>query len=178
MPLFADYEPERHGEPSPAGTAIRVATDDDVAAYAALRLERGDATEAEAVSVFRRLLLRARAGEARVLVAAVGERVVAYGAAERLALPTLPAGWYLGGVVVTSEMRRRGIGARLTRERLAWIAERDPRAYYFVNERNRASIDLHAAFGFREAMRDLRVPGMTFQGGVGLLFEADLPPRA
>jgi ribosomal protein S18 acetylase RimI-like enzyme len=94
--------------------------------------------------------------------------------AERLVRIGLPEGWYLGGVVVDPLQRRRGIGARLTRERLAWIAARAGQAYYFVNERNRASIDLHARLGFRELARDIRVTGLTFTGGVGLLFGLDL----
>lgn len=173
--LFAAYEPDRRGTSPPAGTVVKPAAPADVDAYAALRLERGDATEARARSVFDRLSRRGGEGGACVFVATVGDVAVGYGAAEVLAAPTVPAGWYLGGVVVTERLRRRGIGALLTRERLAWIAERAPRAYYFVNERNRASIDLHAAFGFREIERDVKVPGVTFTGGVGLLFEAALP---
>ena len=82
---------------------------------------------------------------------------------------------YLGGVVVTPTHRRQGIAARLTRARLDWIAARAERAYYFTNERNRASVDLHARFGFQELVRGLQVPGLTFVGGVGLLFGVDLP---
>jgi len=46
--------------------------------------------------------------------------------------------------------------------------------YYFVNVRNRASIALHEAFGFREVTRDFHFPNVTFQGGVGALFERRL----
>jgi len=66
------------------------------------------------------------------------------------------------------------VGERLTRDRLDWIAARSREAYYFANERNRATIDLHAPFGFVEVARDIRSPGLTFSGGVGLLLRSDL----
>jgi RimJ/RimL family protein N-acetyltransferase len=174
--LFADYEPERgRGEP-PDALTTRPATSADVPALAALRVERGDATESEATEFFTWLIAKAAGGGALLQVAAVDGAVAGYGAVDRLAWPGIPEGWYLGGLVVSPGRRRRGIGARLTRERVAWVAERASRAYYFVNERNRASIDLHAAFGFREVARDVRVPRVTFTGGVGLLFAVDLGP--
>ncbi len=89
-----------------------------------------------------------------------------------------PAGWYLSGVIVAEDYRRRGIGRRLTQARLNWIAERDRAAYYFSNARNRASIDLHRAFGFVELTRDFTFPGASFEGGVGILFKAELAPHA
>ncbi len=48
----------------------------------------------------------------------------------------------------------------------------------FANARNRASIALHAAFGFEEVTRDFEVPGVTFEGGVGVLFRAVLRPSS
>ena len=173
MALFADYEPERHGGPALDGLRTRVAAEGDVEALAALRVARGDATPDEARLSFQHLLGRARRDGALVLVAEHRGCVVGYGAANPLG-PPLPDGWYLGGVIVSESMRRRGVGTRLTRERLDWIATRAAEAFYFVNERNRSSIDLHARFGFREISRDIRVPGVTFTGGVGLLFRADL----
>ena len=59
-----------------------------------------------------------------MLVATVAGVPVGYGVAHRMALPGLPDGWYLGGVVVTPTHRRQGIAARLTRARLDWIAAR------------------------------------------------------
>jgi hypothetical protein len=64
-------------------------------------------------------------------------------------------------------MRRRGIAHALTRARLDRLA---PPVYYFANERNRASIDLHAPFGFQELTRDFWHPDVTFTGGGGILF--------
>jgi ribosomal protein S18 acetylase RimI-like enzyme len=173
--LFADYEPERRGTPLPVGLATRPATASDVPALAALRAARDGIPEASAAANFERLLARAESGDAVVRGAWVAEALAGYGTVERLAWEGLPAGWYLGGVVVAPALRRRGIGARLTQERMEWVAERGREAFYFVNARNRASIDLHAPFGFREVARDIRVPGLTFTGGIGLLFRAELP---
>lgn len=170
MARFAEYLPDALGGPVPPDLATRPARVDDIPALAALRVERGDATAEEATVVFRRLL----ASDALVLVAARGGRVVGYGAVERFERPGLPPGWYLAGVIVAPTERRCGIGARLTAERIAWIAARAPEAFYVANETNRASIDLHAALGFQLVARDLAVPGMTFTGGAGLLFRVDL----
>ena len=175
MPLFADYEPLKHGTSAPPGLSIRPATRDDLPALATIRAARDGIPEEEAAAVFARQFASADAGLAQVLVATLEGVPVAYGVAHRMALPGLPDGWYLGGVVVTPTHRRLGIAARLTRARLDWIAARAERAYYFTNERNRASVDLHAHFGFREVVRGLAVPGLTFTGGVGLLFGVDLP---
>ncbi len=175
MPLFADYEPLRHGAPTPTGLTTRPATRDDLPVLAAIRAARDDMPVEAAAEVFARQLMSAEAGLALVLVAALEGVPVGYGVVGRPGKPGLPEGWYLSGVVVAPAHRRQGIGARLTEGRLDWVGARDRRAYYFTNERNRVSIDLHARFGFRELVRDLRVPGITFSNGVGLLFGVDLP---
>jgi ribosomal protein S18 acetylase RimI-like enzyme len=85
-----------------------------------------------------------------------------------------PTGWYLSGVIVVPEYRRRGIGRLLTEARLDWIAQRDQWAYYFSNVQNRVSIELHRQFGFVELTRDFTYPGALFEGGIGVLFRAEL----
>jgi ribosomal protein S18 acetylase RimI-like enzyme len=85
-----------------------------------------------------------------------------------------PEGWYLAGLIVGERHRRRGIGRRLTKARLDWIAARAEYAYYFANARNAASIALHAEFGFREISRRFTLPGARFEGGKGILFRARL----
>ena len=88
-----------------------------------------------------------------------------------------PDGWYLLGLVVHPLYRRLGVGRRLTAERLRWLHGRTDRVWYFAGSANRASIDLHAQFGFRQVAADLDFPGVTFTGS-GLLFRAaiDGPP--
>ena len=85
-----------------------------------------------------------------------------------------PAGWYLSGVIVRSKYRRCGVGQALTQARLEWITARASCAYYFANAQNQVSIALHNKFGFKELTRDFTHPGVTFTGGVGILFGADL----
>lgn len=85
-----------------------------------------------------------------------------------------PAGWYLMGLLVDPAHRRAGIGAALTEARLDWLRPRTPRAWYFTNARNLASLALHARLGFREVTRAFEFPGVSFEGGVGVLAVADL----
>jgi len=154
---------------------------EDVVDVAAIAAQREGTTVDRWRGVFERLC-----GESErsvVLVATLGDAVVAYGKAEHFTPPAgsaanvTPEGWYLGGVVVRPEHRRRGIGTALTRERMRWLAERTSVVYYIANERNRVSIELHAALGFEERTRDFVHPGVSFEGGVGILFACDLPPR-
>lgn len=79
----------------------------------------------------------------------------------------------LGGVIVVDPWRRRGVGRALTRVRLEFLRPRAQEVFFVVNARNRASIDLHAAFGFEELTRDFEAPGVSFTGGVGILFRLD-----
>jgi ribosomal protein S18 acetylase RimI-like enzyme len=83
-----------------------------------------------------------------------------------------PPGWYLMGLVVAPEYRRRGVGRALTTARLDAIAARAPEVWYFANARNQASLDLHARLGFVEVTRDFWFPDLTFDGGVGVLARA------
>lgn len=85
-----------------------------------------------------------------------------------------PAGWYLLGLGVRPERRRLGLGAELTRARLEWLSRRTDYVYYFANSANLASIALHASFGFGEVSRDFWYPEVSFAGGEGVLFGADL----
>jgi ribosomal protein S18 acetylase RimI-like enzyme len=175
MARFADYEPGRTSAAPPADLRIRDATANDVPALAAIRATRGDCTEERAREGFERSLARVAKGEMLVLVAETQGAVAAFGCAARFdpapeaPQPCAPAGWYLAGVVVAPAMRRRGIAASLTRARLERLKRP---VYYFANELNRASIDLHAPFGFRELTRDFWHPDAKFTGGAGILFVA------
>jgi ribosomal protein S18 acetylase RimI-like enzyme len=118
---------------------------------------------------------------ARLLVVAdSGGAVAGYGRA-RLFEPatdapadTVPAGYYLSGVFVLPEQRARGVATALTRARLDWIGERAAEAWYFTNARNTVSIELHRKLGFEEISRRFSFPGLTFDGGEGVLFRLSL----
>jgi ribosomal protein S18 acetylase RimI-like enzyme len=121
--------------------------------------------------------------ERQLVVADRDGEIVAYGRS-RLFAPdtdappnTAPRGYYLTGLFVRADQRRTGIGAALTHERLDWIAERAPIAWFFSNARNTASIELHRQFGFEEVTRKFFFPGLAFEGGEGILFCARLKTR-
>lgn len=88
-----------------------------------------------------------------------------------------PSGAYLGGLVVFPAHRGRGIGTALTVARMRTVFEDhgEDCVWYFTNARNRASIALHERLGFREVTRDFWYPGVTFEGGTGVLFRAPTP---
>jgi ribosomal protein S18 acetylase RimI-like enzyme len=85
-----------------------------------------------------------------------------------------PKGHYLGGVTVDPAWRRRGIATALTDARIAWVGARADEVFYVVNIGNRASIDLHSRWGFREVERGPRFAGIEFSGGASLLMRAGL----
>ncbi len=183
MSLFASYEP---GAPrrllDPALVVrTRLAEPGDAPALGRLRAER----EGTSVADSRRIVAAQITNPDGLLLLAElsggeGDETVGFGRVVRFEPPAgagsnmASAGWYLGGVLVDPRFRRHGIGRRLTEERLAWVARRARRAYYVASVLNRASIDLHAALGFVELVKDIVQPGVTFTGGHGSLFGCEL----
>jgi len=82
-----------------------------------------------------------------------------------------PPGWYLMGVIVRPDMRRRGFGEQLTQARLRWLETRTDRVYYFTTADNHASRTLHESFGFRRVREGLTPRSLAFDGGSCTLFE-------
>jgi ribosomal protein S18 acetylase RimI-like enzyme len=113
-----------------------------------------------------------------VVVASAAGELVGYGRCARFdrspdAPPDVaPDGYYMGGLLVAPQLRRRGIAEALTRARMAWTFERAPEVWYFTNARNLASIALHAKLGFGEVTRTFSYPNVSFDGGVGVLGRA------
>lgn len=178
MSLFQPFVAEPEDRPPPVEAVIRPVGVRDVDAVAELFLARNGGERSRAVEGVLRDL--ADGGNQRLLfVAEVAGEVVAYARAARMRYDAdvadgPPPGWYLTGVVVDPHHRRRGLGAALTRARLVALERRAERVLYVASSANRASIALHAALGFREVRRPLRVPGLTFTGGEGVLFERRL----
>lgn len=182
--LFAAYQPRRSGDEPRAplsGLVIRPSLLPDRDALAEIAWQRNGGELASYVQRFDRdLSNHGKPLDALWLTAEAQGRIVAYAKVSFFEPPVpgpvnvAPGGYYFGGVTVRPEFRRRGIGHELTRQRLEWIARRAREAYYFVNAQNRASIDLHAAFGFVELTRDFFIPGASFVGGEGILFRAEL----
>ncbi|MFN8548157.1 MAG: GNAT family N-acetyltransferase [Candidatus Eisenbacteria bacterium] len=176
--LFADYEPNPIIRPEVEETWVRPAEEGDLPMVARLIAEREAKSIAEVLAH-----LRAKRGvgdsNAAVFVAGfahAGREPRAFARVARFDPPpesparVAPAGEYLTGVIVEASARRRGLARGLTTARLAWIDLRGAEAYYFCNARNRASIDLHAGFGFVELTRDFWFPEVAFVGGEGVLF--------
>ena len=86
-----------------------------------------------------------------------------------------PPGYYLMGLAVHPDHRRKGVATGLTHARLDWISERANEAWYFANARNAASIALHGPFGFEEVTRSFFYPRVDFDRGEGILFRVGLP---
>ncbi|RAX44109.1 GNAT family N-acetyltransferase [Arthrobacter sp. AQ5-06] len=102
-----------------------------------------------------------------VLVAAIQGQIVGVAKTHFHGEPDgeVPAGHYLGGVVVTPDFRRRGIGSALTLARVEWIWSQSSSVYYFANEHNTASIRMHETLGFRSVGRFAEIRGVTADDG-------------
>lgn len=181
--MFAPYAPRLPHEPRaplPAGFVLRAAVDDDLDAIARLTAQRNATALDQCLEGTKRQYDRDTELGNLTAVAEVEGNVVGFGRCRRVDHAadgdgSVPAGWYLLGVIITPQMRRRGIGSEITRFRLEWARERASEVFYFANSLNLASIALHQKFGFTEVRRPFAFPGATFSGGgVGVLFRACL----
>jgi ribosomal protein S18 acetylase RimI-like enzyme len=104
-----------------------------------------------------------------------GQGVIGYGRVSYFERPVgsppsvAPAGYYLGGVLVDPSARRYGVGRALTVARMEWVRERADELWYLANARNEASLEMHQDLGFEEVSREFTFPGVTFEGGEGVL---------
>jgi GNAT superfamily N-acetyltransferase len=166
---FADHSPRPAGRPR-ADVRVRAAVPGDVPAYAALLSAYDGRPDAE-----HRERLRRRLRTGAVLVAEVAGTFAGAGRVtwlEPAGDRPPPSGHYLVGLIVDPGRRRAGVGEALTRARVDWALARADAVWYFANAGNRASLDLHARLGFEEVTRDFEVPGVTFDGGEGVLARA------
>lgn len=187
MTKFAEHQ-ERGDGPAPGGAdgsraardlragradvAVRPLRQEDVRACAQLAADREGEGLQRWVDAFERAL---QDDSQLVLVAEESDEIRGYGKAGHLdpaskAARGMPAGWYLTGMVVHPDHRRRGIGRRLTVARLEELAERGvDEVWYFAAAVNTVSLDLHTDLGFVEVTRDFHAPWVTFTGGEGVL---------
>lgn len=171
---FAQYLPAGQRQRVPAPTVVRAGMQDDLAACVRLAVAGYGGDETEWTERFRQRL----AADDEVLLVAVADDILGYGRAKYFAPPpdapanVAPTGYYLMGLLIDTRWRRAGLGQRLTAARLDWVWERAAECWYFANDRNRASLDLHASLGFREVTRDFEFPGVTFEDGEGVLSRA------
>lgn len=176
---YALYEPRP--EPTDAvpllsEDAVRRAIPEDAPGIAALVAQRHGMPLERALDGVRREFAGIAAGNPWTLVVAdVDGGVVGFGRTRQVAMREgVPGGWYLMGLIVHRAYRRRGIGEAITRKRLSWIRERSREAYYFANKENRASIDLHAVFGFRLVSDEFEYERASFARGDGSLYRIEL----
>ncbi len=97
----------------------------------------------------------------RFLVAEVDGSVVGFGQVrfivrENVGAGEPPGGWYLSGVTVAPQYRRRGIGLALTEARLERLFGEV--VYYAAEPENTATIALHERLGFR-SWGEVTLPG-------------------
>lgn len=175
-PVFEPYERRPTSLLPPLVVSIREATAGDAAVLGPIAQERHGGELEPHVRTFERQIKRAvHDNDLLILVAEADGEIIAFGRAgfHHWRTPEdkgVPEGWYLLGVVVRPAYRRRGVARELTRRRLEWLDAKCNSVYYFANAQNRASIELHEAFGFREVTRDFSYPGVEFTGGEGILF--------
>lgn len=159
------------------GAGVRMATAADLDAVAELAISRAGG---EREQWMKRLTEDLVDRERGLWVADRGGVVIGYGRVHRFeAAPDAPPliapdGFYLIGLGISEGNRRQGLGRAITQARLQWIAERATEAWFFTNAQNEISLRLHAQLGFHEVRRDFVFPGVSFEGGTGVLCAAKL----
>ena len=177
--LFEEYVPGTEGAPLPDGLVVRAGAYRDVRPIATLMAERNGWDVDVITGRFERTIVMPDSANL-VCVAELEGEVLGYGQASLFAPPSDapknagPPGWYLNGLGIAPAWRRRGIGGALTEWRIATLAPNADALYYFAAESNAASVDLHAALGFRELTRDFWFPGLSFTHSDGVLYRLDL----
>lgn len=156
------------------------ATAQDVAGCAVLAGLVADGTGEEWSALFRRDIERT---DRYLAVARTDDELIAYGRTawfepDAEAPPNAaPAGYYLIGLVVAPNWRRRGVASAIIRARLGWISERASEAWYFADLSNAVSIRLHEQAGFATVTTDFWFPTVTGGGNSHLLGRAQLFSR-
>lgn len=175
MKGFADYRPDDPRQTPELAISVREALPDDLGACARLVVSR---TGGSVEDRRERLLADLENPDRYVAVACAGDEVVGYGGVIRHQLApgmpadTAPSGYYLIGLIIAPEWRRRGIGELLTLDRMRWTAERADEIYCFVNVGNAAILDLHQ--GFEEVTRNFSFPNAPLEPGTCVLLRAAL----
>lgn len=159
--------------------AIRPLQPADLTAAANIIAICADGDFAHQLALLERRLARGRADDALIVaeldgrIAGVG-RVSYFEPAEDAPANAAPSGYYLLGVNVDPQYRRRGVGKALTSARITWISKRAPVAWYFTSASNLESIRLHESFGFRRNTSDFWFPTVDFGTSGGVLFSLAL----
>ncbi|MGE4210594.1 MAG: GNAT family N-acetyltransferase [Oligoflexales bacterium] len=65
----------------------------------------------------------------------------------------LPTGWYLRGIKIHPEWRRRGLARTMTTKRLEWLGARSDHALVFLDDENKVTLPMYFELGFIEVSR-------------------------
>ncbi len=68
-------------------------------------------------------------------------------------LTPLPAGWYLRGIKVHPQWRRKGLARSMTLKRLEWIKKRASQCYVFLDDENKVTLPMYFDLGFNEVSK-------------------------
>lgn len=180
---YASYEPQpAQRRDAVSALRVRLARADDRNAIAALIAERHDQDPAEvAPRVAKELAFTTPLGhDNQLFVAEADGRVLGFGRTAHVrpgvhGQPAcFPQGWFLMGVIVAPDGRRRGIGRALGQCRLDWIGERASEAFTFANRENQASRALMEALGFEPLPLVFAHERAKLAEGEGVLYRAAL----
>lgn len=179
MSRFAEYAPDAHGV-GVEGLSITEALPEHAPLSARVEVAREGGDAAQIIPLIARELSLIQQGKRKryTCLGRVGGAVVSYARCGYREpdprFPGLPEGWYLIGINVLPQWRRRGIGAALTAHRLAWLSVRTDEVYYNTSPVNRASAAMHRPFGFSLVAEGVAAPGKGPYQSEQLLFRARL----
>ena len=81
-----------------------------------------------------------------------------------------PLGWYLMGITVSHNYRRKGIGEKLTKFRLEFAAKLCSEIYFVCNAQNETSIYIHEKLGFQKILKGKGFFNILFDQGLGYIY--------
>jgi ribosomal protein S18 acetylase RimI-like enzyme len=144
MPWFEDFNPQKsESRPLPEDFHVRLVQTSDAEVIARLRAEREEREYESLIDEVNTLLKEFREIKTTQVFVAVGDGAVIGFAIMRYFTPaddapsnSAPEGWYLLGINVKREYRRRGIGTELIIARLKFIPNEYKKAYFFTNTKN------------------------------------------
>lgn len=165
MTRFADYRPQVTGAVD-RSVLVRDAGPADAPAIVGVDASR----EPQAPEALSRVEARLARRDAFTVLAEAGD--LAVGTSSLTVWPVhadAPGGWYVTGITVLPEWRRRRVADRMLARLLERLDRTPADVWSVVNALNRASLDLHARHGFAEVRRAPRLAGIEFAGGRGVL---------
>jgi len=174
------FAPQAKAGELPPGILFRKAGIHDHDAIVALTAQRNphqELTKIEAMTA-RELKNVAEDGNYQHFVAELENQVVGFCRAYHSApLPAekrrypAPEGWYGMGILVSPDLRRRGIARFLSEHRLAALRAQGVRELYsIVDARNLTSVHMHLQFGFEKIAEAEGFLHLRLESGLGYLF--------